>query len=227
MIAVALAFSLPLAGANATAPKIALSPSHGATGSSVAVSGQDFPRKTEVRLAWDGSAEGMPTATVTSHGTFKASIRVPVGASGRTHCPWSNSPSYGARRPPDFPRMETRTDPVGLDHVRGDGGSRTDGPGPDSGSDHGRHPSAYRSGNRDEGTGRRADTPRCADTHAAPTPKPTAAPTPKARPLHDAEADRRADAEADHCTDAEADRRADAEADDVRADRRHDRRRDA
>jgi hypothetical protein len=83
MILVPIAFATTSATLlAATSPTIAASPSSGAAGTSVTVTGLNFTNKTRIQLTWDGSTAGLPSTTTTGRGAFRIKIRVPSGAVG-------------------------------------------------------------------------------------------------------------------------------------------------
>ena len=82
MVVVVIVASVPFLSAAAGGPSLSTSPSKGAAGSQIAVSGTSFPAKGKVQLTWDGSTKGLPTPTVSAKGTFNATMTVPSGSAG-------------------------------------------------------------------------------------------------------------------------------------------------
>jgi hypothetical protein len=76
------ALFVPFTPALATGPVLTVSPSSGAPGSTIQVSGTAFPAGSKVQVAWDGSGSGMPVAQVNGNGAFKAALVVPNSAAG-------------------------------------------------------------------------------------------------------------------------------------------------
>ena len=61
---------------------LALSPNSGPSALNVTVTGSAFPARTNLKMAWDGSASGMPTVKTDSSGRFQVSVKIPTAASG-------------------------------------------------------------------------------------------------------------------------------------------------
>ncbi len=63
-------------------PSISISPTSGAAGATVTVSGSNFGHTT-VQLTWDGSSAGMPSVIVGGNGSFRATFAVQSSATGQ------------------------------------------------------------------------------------------------------------------------------------------------
>ncbi len=79
-------YALPLVATSASTstsgPSLSLSPTSGAAGTSVTVSGQAFARRMQLALTWDGSTVGMPTVVTNRQGGFRVSFKVPKTSFG-------------------------------------------------------------------------------------------------------------------------------------------------
>jgi hypothetical protein len=82
MVAVIALYALPFAQAFAGGPNLVLTPSQGAPGTRVSVTGQGFPSKSVIQLTWDGVATGMPAVSSTGRGSFKVTFKVPKSSVG-------------------------------------------------------------------------------------------------------------------------------------------------
>jgi uncharacterized protein YkwD len=71
--------------AGAASPTLSVSPSTGAPGTTLSVSGSGFPRFARVTLRWDGESDGMPTTRVRNDGTFRLNARIPGHAAPGSH----------------------------------------------------------------------------------------------------------------------------------------------
>jgi hypothetical protein len=70
------------AGEVLAAPFVSVSPSSGAAGTRVTVTGSGFPALGFGRVYWDGDATGMPTAFTSTTGAFSATLTVPSRPEG-------------------------------------------------------------------------------------------------------------------------------------------------
>ena len=93
-------------------PSLSLSQASGPVGTSVTVTGTNFPH-TAVQLSWDGTTAGMPSATANGRGSFRATFVVPGNAAPGTHTVAASAssstpqtqPSATANCPPLEPRL--------------------------------------------------------------------------------------------------------------------------
>ena len=70
MIASLAFYVVPFASITASGPTLTLSPTSGAPGTSVTVTGNGVSPKSRIQLTWDGSTVGMPTASSNPRGGF-------------------------------------------------------------------------------------------------------------------------------------------------------------
>ncbi|HLO34443.1 MAG TPA: hypothetical protein VK194_00100, partial [Candidatus Deferrimicrobium sp.] len=82
MIVIIAVAVLPFAAASASGPQLSTTPSSSKAGSTITVTGQSFPVKTQIQLSWDGATTGLPKASVSGRGTFKVRMTVPAGDAG-------------------------------------------------------------------------------------------------------------------------------------------------
>ena len=97
MVAVVALYALPFAQTFAGGPSLVLSPSLGAPGTKVTVTGQGFPGKAVIQLTWDGATAGMPTVSATGRGAFKVTFNVPKSTLGEHQTSAVSAPSSGLR----------------------------------------------------------------------------------------------------------------------------------
>ena len=69
--------AVPFAGVSAASPQMVITPASAAPGTTVSVAGKGFSPRIKLQLTWDGSADAMPTASVSGRGAFKASFKTP------------------------------------------------------------------------------------------------------------------------------------------------------
>jgi hypothetical protein len=82
MILILSVIVVPFDGTTAASPVLSLSPSAGAPGTSVALTGHNFEPNAHYDLTWDGSTDGMPRVKADRFGSISASIIVPGAAEG-------------------------------------------------------------------------------------------------------------------------------------------------
>jgi beta-mannanase len=171
MIIILGALFVPFTPASADGPSLSLSPASGSPGQTVQVTGAYFPRKARLQLTWDGVAAGMPVVLANNGGGFKATLVVPIAATGSHTIAATDVPKRrktAARQGPivaqaTFTLVEPGTDPT----------APSDTPPP---ADPSEPPVATFA---PDPTGTATPPPTEAPT---PEPDPTAAPTPRATP---------------------------------------------
>jgi hypothetical protein len=84
--------------ARAVSPVLRTTPGSAPVGSKVSISGSYFPSKTKVQLTWDGSPDGMPSATVNGRGVFSVSMKVPKAKVGSHLISALGTPAGGGRK---------------------------------------------------------------------------------------------------------------------------------
>lgn len=83
MVLVVTGLAVPPQLALAAGPTIGPTPSSGATGTTIVVTGRGFTPRTRVQLTWDGKFARLPSAWVNRRGTLKVTFTVPAGVPGR------------------------------------------------------------------------------------------------------------------------------------------------
>ena len=75
-------YVVPMANTTASGPTLTLSPTTGAPGTNVTVTGNGFSRRVQVQLTWDGASTGMPTVSTSRRGSLRTSFTVPKTTAG-------------------------------------------------------------------------------------------------------------------------------------------------
>ena len=83
MIASLVFYVVPFASITASGPTMTLSPTSGAPGTRVTVTGNGFSPKSQIQLSWDGASGGMPTASSNPRGGFRVTFKVPQSPVGK------------------------------------------------------------------------------------------------------------------------------------------------
>ena len=83
MIASLVFYVVPFASITASGPTLTLSPTSGAPGTRVTVTGNGVSPKSRIQLTWDGSTVGMPTASSNPRGGFRVTFKVPKSPVGK------------------------------------------------------------------------------------------------------------------------------------------------
>ena len=76
------ALFVPFTGALAQDPSMSLSPSSGAAGTTVRVTGTAFSPRARLQITWDGGHSGMPKVQVDKRGGFATTIVIPSAPTG-------------------------------------------------------------------------------------------------------------------------------------------------
>ncbi len=82
MVLVVTGLTVPPQPALAAGPTITPTPSSGATGTTIVVTGRGFTPRTRVQLTWDGKFARLPSAWVNRRGTLKVTFTVHGPVSG-------------------------------------------------------------------------------------------------------------------------------------------------
>jgi hypothetical protein len=77
-------YVMPFAATHASGPTLTLSPTSGAPGTNVTMTGKGFPSKTSLQSTWGGATTDMPIVSTNGGGGFRTSFKVPSAAVG-TH----------------------------------------------------------------------------------------------------------------------------------------------
>lgn len=82
MILGAAAIAFPLASLRAAGASVALSPSSGLSGQTIALSGSGFDPNMRLQLTWDGRSNKMPKTSTDGSGSIQTTFRVPPSRMG-------------------------------------------------------------------------------------------------------------------------------------------------
>ena len=82
MVLILGALFVPFTSVLATGPTLTVSPTSGAPGTTILVTGAVFPAGSKVQVAWDGSSSSASVAQVNRGGTFKTRMIVPADSTG-------------------------------------------------------------------------------------------------------------------------------------------------